>query len=795
MGMARELRFAIRGLIRARGFTALAVLTLAVGMTLCTTAAVAIKAYLLTGLPYPAAGRLYWIRYAPPNQELPRTMEKLDWSSLSDVIEHPVAWDLDMFYLLGGEYAESAPGAWVTDGFVRGLGIQPAIGRGFDARSFVPGGPNVAIISHRLWTTRFGGDPSILGSSFAAYVSDRPHEAETFTIIGVMPPSFWHVNPYTDILAPLRAPTYPYMARLRPGVTPAEAAARITALVRAGGGALPADWSVRVESAHDVHVAQVRRPLTTVGIAATLVLLVGCGNVAGLLLVRWARRQREIAVRAALGAGRGAISRMLIAEGALIAAAATVVSVVATLAILSWLAPIAQQQLGRSAPGGVDAFAIDVRVVAFVAAAGALTAILCSLVPMAALLRPGLLALYAGGRGATDGPRSRRTRNALIAVQIAASLTLLCGASVMFRSVQAMLRVDLGFDDDRVITSSLTLRQNRYPDAAAWSGAFTRILDALQRTPAVESVGLTNVWPVQQPSSVTVTSGAGGTARAGVHGITAGYFDVLRIRVTAGRPFAPGDRAGAEDVAIVSETLARRLAPGANVVGTFIDVPQPADRGAAVAVRRRIVGIASDVRQEPGDNDLMDVYVPMVQAPTRFAVLMVRTSGSPFDAIPVIRQAVREVDSELALDRIRPLQTITSALVSRPRFMTSLLTALAIAAAILAVVGLYGVIAYAVRQREREIAVRLAVGAAPRQIVALFMSHAVRLVAAGLALGLVLTLVASRLIESELFGVSARDPIALAMAATAFSTAALLAVWHPARRAATTDPAVALRSE
>src|SRR5688500_9638301 len=277
MALVRDVRFAFRSLLRSRGYTAASVLTLTLGMTLFTTAVASVKAYLLTGLPYPAADRLYWIRYAPPDQDLPRGMEKLDWTSLADVIEHPVAWDLDMFYLLGGEYAESAPGAWVTEGFVRGLGIQPAIGRAFDPSAFLTGGPNVALISHRLWTTRFGGDSSIVGRTFTAYVSDRPNEAEHFTIVGVMPPSFWHINPYTDILAPLRAPTYPYMVRVKPGVTAADAAARVSTLVRSGTS-VSEGWSARLESLHDGYVAQVRRPLTTVSVGALLVQLVGCAN-------------------------------------------------------------------------------------------------------------------------------------------------------------------------------------------------------------------------------------------------------------------------------------------------------------------------------------------------------------------------------------------------------------------------------------------------------------------------------------------------------------------------------------
>jgi putative ABC transport system permease protein len=797
MALLRDLRFAIRSLLRSRGYAAAAILTLALGMTLCTTALVVVKAYLFTGLPYPAADRLYWIRYAAPDQDMPRGMEKLDWTSLSDVIEHPVAWDLDMFYLLGGQYAESAPGAWVTEGFVRGLGIQPSIGHGFDAEAFVSGGPNVAIISHRLWTTRFGSDPGIVGQTFAAYVSDRPNEAEKFTIIGVMPPSFWHINPYTDILAPLRAPTFPYMARLKAGVTAADASARISRLVRAGTAGVPEGWSARLESLRDAHVAQIRRPLTTASIAAALVLLVGCGNVAGLLLVRWTRRQREIAMRAALGASRAAIARMLIAEGTIIAAVATLLAVIVSSALTSWLAPLAQQQLGRSAPGGAVAFGTDLRVVGFAAAVGAATAILCSLVPMIALLRPGLAALHAGGRGATEGPRSRVMRNVLVTVQIAVSLALLSGSSLMLRSVGEMLRVNMGIDASQVVTGSLTLRLARYPDPAAWAGAFDRMLDALGRTAAVRTAGLTNAWPVQQPALIAIAPAGqnGGSTRAAVHGVTDGYFDALAIPMAAGRRFASRDRPGGEPVAILSETLSQRLGPSSGALGAYIDISESVRSGPPASVRRRIIGIARDVRQGIDDNDLADVYVPLMQAPTRFAFLIIRVSGASAEAVPQVRESLRQVDPELALDRVRPLQSIVDELVTRPQFMTTLLGALAAAAAVLALVGLYGVIAYAVRQREREVAVRLAVGAAPRQIARLFVRQAARLIASGLALGIAITLMTTRFIESELFGVSAHDPMALAGAAALFGLSALAAVWYPARRASLTDPAIALRSE
>ncbi|HSC29402.1 MAG TPA: ABC transporter permease, partial [Vicinamibacterales bacterium] len=256
-GLLTDLRVAIRSLLRDRSVATTAIVTLGLAMSIGVAVIVVVNAYLFKALPYPGATRLYSVRYAPPGEPAPGGMQKLDWTALDDVIEHPIAWDLDVFYLIGGgTQAEAAPGAWVTPGFVEGLGIRPAVGRGFDRAAFVPNSPQVTLISHRLWQTRFGGDPDIVGREFNAYVSDRPEEAETFVIIGVLPADFWHVNTYTEILAPLRVPTYPYMVRLREGVTPGAASDRISALVRAGSPGLAPDWKVDLVSTHDAYVSR-----------------------------------------------------------------------------------------------------------------------------------------------------------------------------------------------------------------------------------------------------------------------------------------------------------------------------------------------------------------------------------------------------------------------------------------------------------------------------------------------------------------------------------------------------------
>lgn len=800
MALMTDLRLGLRSLLKARGFTTTAVVTLGLGITLCTTAMVVVNAYLMNDLPYPAAERLYWIRYSAPGQDQPRGMETLDWGSLDDVIEHPIAWDLDVFYLLGGEHAESIPGAWVTPGFVQGLGIQPAIGHGFEADAFAQGSANVALISHRLWTTRFGGDSSIVGRTFTAYVSDRPDEAESFTIIGVLPADFWHINAYTDILTALRAPTYPYMARLRDGVTPENALTRITSLVSAGARNVPQNWKASVVSAHAVHVQSVRPMLRTVSIAAALVLLVACGNVAGLLLVRATRRQKEIAVRTALGAGRAAIARMLLAEGLVLGAAATLLALFITRLTLGWLAPIVQTQLDRTAPGGTLAFAIDARMMTLAASVGIFTALVCTLAPLATALRPGLLgALQSGSRTTTEGTRSQRIRTTLIALEIAASLALLAGSTLMLRTVVSLARTDLGFSADRVLNAAITLRQNRYPDAPTRLAVFERMMSRLSALPGAEIVGLTTAWPLQQPRPQPIERAEGtaleATTRAGVHRVSDTYFATLNIPVVSGRVFTTSDRLGGETVALVSETFARRLWPAGHAVGSRMVVPEAQDQGEPLPVARLVVGIVRDVRQDPADQDLADVYVPIRQTPGRFAFVLMRTAGGPANWLAPFRSAFRDIDPEISVQGVRPLQASLDEAIARPRFLASLLASFGVVAALLALVGVYGVIAYAVRQREREIAVRIAIGADPLRITRLFVRQGGSVLLAGLLLGMLGALAGGRLIEAQLFGVTPRDPVALAMAVGAFAMAGLGAIWWPARRAAATDPAIALRSE
>jgi len=799
--LVADIRIAIRTLVKARGFTAAVVLTLGIAMALCAAVLLVVNGYLIRELPYPAASRLYSVRYAPPGEPAPQDMETVNWRAVDDVIEHPIAWDLDMFYLIGGEHPESAAGAWVTPGFMQGLGIHAAIGRGFDAGAFRTGSPQVALISHSLWQRRFGGDAAIVGRRFEAYVSDRPEEAETFTIVGVLPPGFWHLNPYTDILTPLRAETYPYLVRLREGVPAADAAARITALVRARARGVRHDWRVQLVSTHDGYVASVRPVLRAVTAAAGLVLLVAAANVAALLLIRATRRRREVAVRMALGAGRAGIARVLAAEGLLLAFGATAVGLVAGTLATAWLAPVIQRELGRPAP---TAFGVDRSIVLVALGAGLIMAFACALFPLAATWRSNLQhALHSATRSATEGRGSQRARSLLIVLELAASLALVVSSTLMVRSVMRMIGVDFGIRAERVLSAPMALRQRNYPNPADRLGFYERLLPRLSEIPGVESASLGDWYPLQQPRAQAVRAEARGqgsearrAAQAPVLAAGPGWFETLSVPIVAGRSFTAADREGREPVAIVSQSLARQLWPEGGALGSRVFLPTDSDGEADPAPAARIVvGVARDVRQTAADDNLADLYVPLLQTSSRFALIYIRTTGPPASRVPAVRAAVREVDPEVTLDRAEPLQAAIRAQSARPKFLASLLGTFALVAALLALVGVYGVIAYAVRQREREIAVRMAIGAEPRRIVRLFLRQGLLVLASGLTLGLLGSLGAGRMLESQLFGVAPGDPASLVLACAAFAAAGLLAVWWPARRAAATDPAGVLKEE
>ena len=795
-----DLRIALRTLYKARGFTAAVIGTLALAIALEASVMAVVNAYLIRSLPYPGAQRLYSVLYSRPGEASPRGLADLDWNAISDVVEHPIAWDLDVFYLVGGDHPERASGAWVTPGFMQGLGIRPVIGRAFISEEFQPGGPQVALIGHALWQTRFGGDAAILGRQFEAYVSDRPSDPDIFTIVGVLPADFWHLNRYTQVFTPLRAPSYPYLIRLRDGVPAALAERRITDLLREGRVTLPASRQVELRSVHAEYSRRVKPMLLAIGTAVSLVLLIACANVAFLLLIRGLRRQKEVAVRLALGAGTARIARLLVTESLLLAAGAALAGTVAAWLMIRWLAPAVEQQLGRPAPGGTAAVSLDLTVVAAVGALTLLIALMLTLAPLLATLPRALFSMMRRGRqSGAEGSRGGPTRFSLIALEIAGSLALLVGSGLMVRTVIRMLDVDLGMQPTGVVTANLALRERTYPNDDPRVAFYQRLEGALQQLPGVASAALSFPPPLAELSPrpiQTDDAGAWSENRAGVLVVTPDFFATLGIPLLQGRGFTTLDRGAAEPVALVSETAARRLWPQGSALGNVVRVDASGMTGRDTpSVARTVVGVVRDVRHSPTDEQVADVYVPLLQEPGRFARLMIRAPGTPESWVNQLRRVLKEIDPEASLSSVEQLDGVLDAQLARPRFLAALFAGFGLFASVLALMGVYAVIAYAVKQREREIAVRMAVGADGKAIMGLFAREGTVVLLVGLISGALGALGMGRLLKTQLYGVEAVDPVTLMAASLGLATAGAAAIWWPARRANHTDPASALKEE
>lgn len=791
-----ETRQALRTLTKDRGFTAVAVGTLGVGLALCVTVAVLLQGYLLQGLPYPESDRLFDVRYGAPGTPGPRGLETLDWRSLQDVVELPIAWDLDLFNLRGGPYPEALQGTWVTPGYMEGFGVRPAIGRGFFPEDFQVGRPTVALISHRLWSTRYHSDPAIVGRTFEAYVNDRPNEVETFTIVGVMSERHWHLNAFTEVLAPLRTPSYPYMIRLREGISPATTADRITTLVRSANSGLPENWRVELVSTHASYVRDIRPLLLAVAIATGLVMLIACANVAVLLTVRATRRRHELALRRALGATGAQLMRALIAEPLLLGVAAISLAVVLAWTCITALAPVLAHYLGRPVPGGAATLTMDPLTIATTVAAGGIAILACSIVPLWISQRtPVSIALTGGQKGGTEGPAQRRARSVLIAVEVAACLTLLVGAGLTIQSAVRMLRVDIGLETRDVLVARFSLRQRAYPDAPARTAFYDRILDRRGEVPGVQAIAFASGWPLQQsPPRHVGRTGADPSTTSGLVGVSPGYFSALEIPLHDGRVFTPADRVGTEPVAVVSRTLAARVWPNARAVGQPLRIAPPANSGPdAREMVALVVGVVGDVRHAHTDDELADAYVPILQYPSSSPFVYLRGAGD----MPAVERGFREllasIDGEVALAMPRPLAEILDLQRAGARLLAWVLVVFAVFAACLALVGIYGVIAYAVRQREREIAVRLAIGADSGTITRMFVRQGAVVLGAGLLVGVAGAIGLGRVLRAQLFDVRPEDPTLIAGTTIAFAVCGLIAVAWPARSAAATDPAAALK--
>ena len=791
-----DLRLAARTLRRTPGFTVVTVTSLAIGFALVAATVAVMNAYVLRSLPYANADRLYHVMYAPPGPWEPGNIAGLDWTSVADVVEAPIMAVGPTFYLTEGGFTQSIRGLRGGLGLVQGLGVEVSHGRTLEASDYAAGAEPAALLGYPLWRDRYGADPSILGRRIRTE-PEGGGPPESFLVVGVLKPDFYFgrdSQARVDLLVPLTTAQRTYMVKLRQGVPPEFAAARLTEAVRRIATGITPQWSgVRLESAHERYVGQLRPVLQGVTLAAGLVLVVVCANLAVLLVLRTLKREKEIAVRAALGAERRHIARMLIAEGALLCVAALGAGLLLTDWALGSLAPIIETELGRPAPGGSAAIALDLTVLLIVGGLGLTVALGLPFLPLVTSWHRRLAGAVRVSATATDGHALRRLRGGLIAVEVAGALVLCIGCGLLLRSVQQMLHTDLGFNPGGLVRARIVLRAADHPD-----GNFFRFFDGFsQRLSATINapVAFSN-WPpfVDHPTQLVEIDGpAGETVRSGAVEIGGGYFTAMQVPVREGRELSREDGAEARPVAVVSETLARRLWPGQPALGRRVRAAVRTEGGSTPGPWRTVVGVVGDVRQEYPDPNVADIYVPITpESAGRFGSFYVRTPQPLPSLMASARAAAAGVDPRAVVDPARPVLEMNRQLAGTV-FVTSMLTAFAAIAGGLALLGIYGVTAYGVQQRHREIAIRMALGAPRDRVVRLFLRDGLAVIGVGLVLGLIAGRIASRVLAHQLYAVAAFDPVTLTATCALLASAGVVATWWPARRASRTNPLTSLK--
>jgi len=785
-----DLRYAVRQLRKAPGFTAVAVITLALGIGANTAMFSLVRGVLLRPLPYPQAERLVTTSLSLPDFD--------DLRRAATVFDATAVWASNL-YVLGGEGAgEQVRGAIVSDRFFPMLGTA-ALGRaitGDDARS------NVVVLAHRFWARRFGADPAVLGRTVRL-------SGESYAVIGVMGPEFQFPNGQFDLWVPMEAAMgkapdqlqnrslriFRGLARLAPGVTLAQAqgqASGIAARLAQEHPKTNEGIGIELTPIYDRLVGGVRTALLVLMGVVALVLLIASANVANLLLARAKSREREIAIRTALGAGRGRLVRQLLTETVLLSAAGSVLGVLLARWILDVLPTI-----GADIPR-LATVRIDLGVLAFTAAVAVATGLLFGLAPAWQAARSDAAhGLREGGRG-SSGPAARRLRAGLTAAEVALALVVLVGAGLLVQSLVRLLHVDAGFTADHLLTFNVAM-VGPTPRTPAQRAVLAReIVDRVSRIPGVEAAGGGTGLPPVTPQRATgfaaegVAESAAAQRRGYFLAVTPDYFRALGARVREGRAFTDRDGAGAPEVVILNRALARRLYGEAGAVGRRLKLVSP-DQGDGW---RTVVGVVDDVRysglDDPGE---AAIYTPFAQTPFLWTYVMVRTQGPPLALAGAVRAAVSAVDPTLEAAAVKPMTDVMAETVAEPRFNVVLLSALASLALVLAAVGIYGVISYSVAQRTKEIGIRMALGADRRDVVRLVTGESLRLTAMGVGAGLLAAAAGARVLSTLLFEVQPTDAATYASAAGFLVLVALAASAVPAWRATRVAPVSALRAE
>jgi putative ABC transport system permease protein len=805
--LSKDLLYAFRTLRRSPTFTAAAALTLALGIGANTALFTVIYAALLRPLPYPDAGQLvkFYERLADGDEAAWAPADFLDFRRHLASFAYLAGYREGPVNITGGDQPQRINGASVTADFFAGMNVQPRLGRTFDPQRDKSGTP-LAVLSDSLWRRQYGADPNIAGKTLDI-------DGEPRTIAGVMPAGFqfpaqceiWTLSRFAVPEYPL-TPTvdrsndrgghyFEIIARLKSGVTIAQARTETEAMARRlkrqYGDDEEAAGAALVGLREDL-VGQTRPALLLLLVAVTMLLLVACVNVANLLLARGAARQKEIAVRSAMGAGRWRITRQLLTESILLASAGGVTGILFAYLALFPLRAFLPVEMLSGAP-----LKMDLAVLAFTGTVSLLAGILFGLFPALGLAGRDLNGMLGeSGRSSTGGGRGRRTQGLLVVFEIALASVLIIGAGLLIRSFDRLLDAPEGFNPERLLSLEASLSQTTYPSPAKRALFVRRALEEIRLRPGVISAGAASRLPLN-PGNSTRDLEIKGRPRspltdAGLDYIVVSpdYFSSLGAALLRGRAFT--DRDDTAPVVLINEAAARRFWPGQEPLGAAVRA------GACGRSEQwcQVVGVVSNIRQhnlaEPAAPAL---YVPYARDPWPFMAFVVRLRTDPLAAASAVEVAIHAVDKNQPIFHVRAMREVVSSSLSTRRFRTVLLGLFAALALALSSIGIYGVMAYAVAQRSSEIAIRMALGAQPTQIVKLMIGAGMRLAASGVALGAILSLGLNRFLGSALYGVRPTDGVTFSAALVLLMTVAVGASYVPARRVMSIDPVVVLRAE
>ncbi len=801
-----DLRYAIRLQRKNPGFTIVAVIALALGIGANTAIFSVVNTVLLRPLPYKDPERLVMVweeaTKAGYPQDTPAAANFVDWRDQNQVFEGMAAMDVTSFNLTGSGDPERLEGRRVSTNFFPLLGVEPQLGRVFTAAEDQPGSERVVVLSYGLWQRRFGGDAGIVGKTLTM-------NGAGYTVVGVMPARFqfptaddeaWVPIAFTQEEATDRGRKYlKVVARLKPGVSLAQAQADMSTIATRLQQQYPewnTDLGAVITPLHEHLVGDIKPVLLILLGAVGLVLLIACANVANLLLARAAVRQKEIAVRVALGARRQRLIRQFLTESVFLSTLGGLVGLVIAYTGLIVLKAFIPENISQA-----RAISIDYRVLGFTLLVSVATGLIFGLAPAIQSVRFNQSeTLKEGGRDAATGGSGKRLRGVLVMAEVAISLVLLIGAGLLINSFLRLRNVDPGFNPENLLTMKIVLPDLKYELQAQRSAFYTELTQRLQSIPGVRSAAVTTNLPLyRQGNSISITIEGRPEPPPGqelivvTRMISPEYFDTMSIPLLKGRQLTDQDTDNSPNVVVISETMARRFWPGDDAVGKRIAIGRIRSPEDWI----QVIGVVKDVRQfELNADPKPQMYLTYRQFGFFDARdLVVKTDVDPASMASTVRKAVWEIDKDQPVSNIRTMETILADSIARQRFSMLLLAIFASVALVLAAVGIYGVMSYSVAQRTHEIGIRMALGAQTTAVLKLAVGYGVKLVVAGIAIGLVAAFALTRVMSTLLFGVTATDPTTFTLISLLLVAVAAIASYIPARRATRVNPIIALRYE